>query len=289
MFTFFHGCGIPPMTMTCPPAGGAQAQTVYGPTGTQGCTMPGHCVGPTGTQHCTIVGPTGTQGCTIVGPTGWLGCGHDKGAQAQTILGPTGTYGCTMPGHCVGPTGTYGCTSTIVGPTAWLGCGQDKGAQAQANVGVTGAQGCTMVGPTGTYGCTSTTIYPTQFCHTVNPAVCPTMICPTATTSPGGANAQTILPVTMPGHCYGPTGTYGCTATTTVQTIACPTATTVINTTVKPEGANAHAGAPTHLIGCTGYQGCGHQDGGAAQAQIPTVPVADCIPTRHCTGAWPIC
>ena len=66
MFTFFHGCGIPPVTLTCPQGGHAQAQTL-GPTGTYGCTMPPNSlIGHTGTQGCTqpghCVGPTGTQG-----------------------------------------------------------------------------------------------------------------------------------------------------------------------------------------------------------------------------------
>lgn len=187
MFTFFYGCGIPPVTLTCPQqgGGGAQAQTILGPTGTQGCTIPPNCVGPTGWHGCT----TPVQ-CAV--------------------LGPTGTQGCTVPPNCVGPTG-------------WHGCGDQGGAQAQANVGVTGWQGCVR---------------------------------------------------TVPPACLGPTAYPGCGGGRTFATVC----------------TQVGCG-PTHLIGCTGYQGChsDQQTGGGAEAQIPTIPVADCIPTRHCTGAWPVC
>lgn len=271
MFTFFHGCGIPPVTLTCPSGGGAQAQTIVGPTGWQGCinTVPPACYGPTGTQGCTMppncLGPTGTQGCghggaqaqtifptvtTTVVPTLYMCITKTAGAHAQNV-GPTGTQGCTIPPHCVGPTGNQGCT--IVGPTGYQGCGQ-VGAQAQAATGhcITGDNGCTMT-------CNNTA-------HN----------CP--------ADAQTI----------GPTGTQGC-------TVVGPTGYQGCGGTMATVCTQVGCG-PTHLIGCTGYQGChpqstlatvctqvGCNQGGGAQAQIPTIPVADCIPTRSCTGAWPIC
>ena len=156
----------------------------------------------------------------------------------------------------MGPTGTQGCT--VVGPTGTQGCTQG-GAQAQTigytgwygchNLGPTGTQGCTVVGPTGTQGCT------------------------------------------MPPNCVGQTGWQGCHGGQTGANNTMATVCTQIGC------------GPTHLLGCTGYEGChqpqstaatvctqvGCNDGGGAQAQIPTIPVADCIPTRSCTGAWPVC
>lgn len=149
MFTFFYGCGIPPVTLTCPQhgGGGAQAQTFVGPTGWHGCTVPPQC----------MVGPTGTQGCTMppncVGPTGWHGCGTQGGAQAQANVGVTGWQGCvrTVPPACYGPTGTQGCTTppNCLGPTAYQGCGgtlatvcTQVGCGPTHLIGCTGYQGC---------------------------------------------------------------------------------------------------------------------------------------------------
>lgn len=349
MFTFFHGCGIPPVTLTCPQGGHAQAQAqlgptgtqgctatappncLIGPTGTQGCTQPGHCVGPTGTYGCTIVGPTGTQGCTqpqTVLPPTWFGncgippvtvtCQQAGHAQAQnvvpntigctaitpcatfppntapphcvpntvgctaitpcptlpcppagnahaqtigitgwqgcTVVGPTGTQGCTV----VGPTGTQGCT--VVGPTGYQGCGQHDNAQAQ-NVGPTGYQGCHQQNTLATV-CTQIDCGPTHLlgCTGYEGCLTPTGT-PPATVCPGGdAQAQTL------GHtAYEGCGQHGTEATVCTQ-IGC---------------------GPTHLLGCTGYEGC--HNGGNAQAQVHSIPVANCIPTRSCTGAWPVC
>lgn len=226
MFTFFNGCGIPPVTLTC--GQGAQAQT--------------------------ILGPTGTQGCTVIGPTGYQGCGIGHGAQAQNVQGTAATI-CTQYGCNPIQTWFHGCGI----PPVTLTCNQG-GAQAQ-------------------------TIFPTALgCLTATTTVQPQI----QNVGPTGYQGCTIPP-----NCFGPTGYQGCgqqiqgggnnTLATVCTQIGC---------------------GPTHLIGCTGYQGC-HQGGGSstlatvctqvacnqggAQAQIPSIPVADCIPTRSCTGAWPVC
>ncbi len=228
MFTFFQGCGIPPVTLTCGNGGGAHAQNV-GPTGTYGCTQPGHCVGPTGTYGCTIVGPTGYQGCT----------------QPQTILGPTGTQGCTQPGHCVGPTGTQGCT--IVGPTGTQGCTQPQ----------------TILPPT--IGCiTVTTTVATTIggAHAQN--VVPNTIGCTAITPCPTINPK-CPPQTAPPKCVP--NTIGCTAITPCVTIPCDNGGNAQAQTIgvtgwrgciPPTGTPPATVCPqpTYPIGCTGYQGC---------------------------------
>jgi hypothetical protein len=370
MFTFFHGCGIPPVTLTCGTGGGAHAQNV-GPTGTQGCTQPGHCLGPTGTQGCTmtappncLIGPTGTQGCTIVGPTGTQGC--TQTTQPQTILPPTlppacvpHTVGCTAITPCptipcppagnaqaqtIGVTGWQGCTVTsaqqhCLGPTGTQGCGQNN-AQAQ-NVGITGWQGC--IPPTGTPPatvcpqptypvdcppgtaamlctqkpmCGPTHIGCTAYLHCPQPGTAATL-CTQVTCDAGNAQAQTLGPTAYQGcpgtaatvctqigcgptHAIGCTGYEGCIPPTgSGPATVCPGGDAQAQTLghTAYEGCGQHGTeatvctqigcGPTHLLGCTGYEGC-HSDGNA-QAQVRSIPVADCIPTRSCTGAWPVC
>jgi len=103
----------------CPPleAGGgfaAAAQAApLGPTGTQGCTQPGHCVGQTGWHTCAC--PPGY--------TGWLGC---VGAEAAGGQQSTAATLCTRVSPCVGHTGWHTCACPI-GPTGTQGC---VGAQA---------------------------------------------------------------------------------------------------------------------------------------------------------------
>ena len=107
---------------------------MVGPTGTQGCTQPGHCVGQTGWHTCGCpLGPTGTEGwppqaamaqistllvqtvctqlgCGVVGqanPTASTRCFICPPLEAAAMVGPTGTQGCTQPGHCVGQTGWH--------------------------------------------------------------------------------------------------------------------------------------------------------------------------------------
>jgi hypothetical protein len=141
-----------PPSVGCPPGA---AQAVLGPTGTQGCTQPGHCVGQTGWHTC---------GCPI-GPTGYQGCGPQAYGAEQS----TAATLCTRVSPCVGHTGWHTCGCPI-GPTGYQGCGpQAYGAEQSTAatlctrvspcVGHTGTQNCThagcgVVGPTGTQGCT---------------------------------------------------------------------------------------------------------------------------------------
>lgn len=347
MFTFFHGCGIPPVTLTCPQGGGAQAQTILGPTAYPTCTV----IGPTAWQGCGVTGSF----ATVCPPTHVPGCNQGGGAQAQTI-GVTGWQGChvTTPPACLGPTAYPGCT--FVGPTGTQGCTQGGGAQAQTLITVTttviptaiqcitkvGGAHAQTVGPTGSVatvcppthvpGCQSptgsfATICPptrvpgcnvgpkTWFQGCGIPPVtltCPqggaqaqtqhltgnngcTMICNNTANCPDQAqpDAQKTIGVTgwqgcqptVPPACYGPTGTEGCTVP---PNCLGPTGTQGCGDTLPTVCTQIGCG-PTHLIGCTGYQGCDQNAGGGAEAQVPTIPVADCIPTRHCTGAWPVC
>ncbi|MGH1384790.1 hypothetical protein, partial [Kordia sp.] len=242
-----------------------------GPTGTEGCTQPGHCVGQTGWLGCHQQETIATV-CTQVGcePTHLLGCTGYEGC-----IQPTGT-----PPETVCPQGDA--DAQALGHTAYEGCGQHG----------TEATLCTQIGcePTHLIGCTG---YEGCITPTGTP---PETVCPQ-----GDADAQAL------GHtAYQGCGQHGTEATVCTQ-IGCND--TLGHTAY--EGCGQHGTAatvctqigcgPTHLLGCTGYEGC-HQpgtaatvctqvgcDGGNAQAQIHSIPVANCIPTRSCTGAWPVC
>ncbi|MEM6686533.1 MAG: hypothetical protein AAF617_12190, partial [Bacteroidota bacterium] len=189
-----------------------------------------------------------------LGQTAYLGC-KQHGTAATLCTQPSM---CGGPTHLIGCTGYEGCLTPTGTPPATVCPGGDAKAQ---NLGPTAWQGCqetiatvcTQIGcgPTHLIGCTGY-----EGC-TPPTGSGPATVCPT-----GDAQAQTI------GHtAYEGCGQHGTEATLCTQPSMC--------------------GGPTHLLGCTGYEGC-HSDGNA-QAQIHSIPVANCIPTRHCTGAWPVC
>lgn len=291
-------------------ATGSLACKVVGPTGTQGCTMPPHCVPET--IGCTAITPCAT---TVVG-----------NAQAQN-LGPTGTQGCTQPGHCVGQTGWLGChqqetiatvctqigcePTHLLGCTGYEGCHQPTGTPPETicpqgdadpqTLGHTAYEGCGHHGTEATV-CTQIGCEPTHLigCTGYEGCIQPTGTPPETVCPQGDADAQALGHTAYPGC-----GQHGTEATVCTQ-IGCDG--TLGHTAYEGCGQNGTEATvctqigcgPTHLIGCTGYEGC-HQgtaatvctqvgcDGGNAQAQIQSIPVANCIPTRSCTGAWPVC
>ena len=255
-----------PPSIGCPPAGADQAGLV-GPTGTQGCTQPGHCVGQTGWHTCACpIGPTGWHTCACpIGPTGYQGCGG--GGTAATVctqLGcPTHMLGCPSTSTCP-PTHMLGCPNTSTcPPTHMLGCPSTSTCPpaALAAVGPTGTQGCTQpgqcvgqtgwhtgacpIGPTGTQGCVGAEaiarpVDPTAatrcfICPPLDPtAATRCFICPPIEAQPGPIGPTGTQGCTQPPHCLGQTGWHTC---------ACP-------------------------IGPTGWQGCGTGGG------YPTDPTA---------------
>jgi hypothetical protein len=179
----------------CPPigqAGGVAAAALLGPTGTQGCTQPGHCVGQTGWHTCGCpIGPTGTQGCTqICGAemntaatvcrphTSDPGCPNTSTCTPQgdmpptlvcaaAMVGPTGTQGCTQPGHCVGQTGWHTCGCPPQQSTAATLC-----TRYHCPIGQTGWHTCgcpviTLVTYSGCPGPSAVDACPTRLCMTI--------------------------------------------------------------------------------------------------------------------------
>jgi hypothetical protein len=256
----------------CPPidagpwAGvGVQAAAMVGPTGTQGCTQPPHCIGQTGWRTCACpqdggYGAMNTAAtlCTRhpaacpIGETGWRTC--------ACPVGPTGTQGCTQGYGCPStstcpPDDGYGAMNTAatlctrhpaacpIGETGWRTCA--------CPVGPTGTQGCTQG-----YGCPSTSTCPPDDGYgamntaatlcTRHPAACPigetgwrTCACPQ------GGELQAAAMV-------GPTGTQGCTqadcriGNTGWHTCACP---------IGPTGTQGCTQADCR-IGKTGWHTC---------------------------------
>ncbi|NQY04716.1 MAG: hypothetical protein HRT68_00570 [Flavobacteriaceae bacterium] len=308
MSTFFHGCGIPPVTMTCPPntampgpcgvppvtlgcnqGGGAQAQTVHGTAATL-CTRIPACNQPIQTwfHTCGIppvtitcnqgagaqaqtIGNTGWRTCGIVGPTAYLTC-PQGGAQAQN-LGPTAYQGCP------GQTGYERCGHTLATVCTQIACNQGGGLTAPDGT-------CTIVPPHTYYcqaGAQAQNLGPTAYegCQVPNTSL---LGCTTVTATPN-AGAQNIGPTgwetcvqTVPPACYGPTGTEGCTVAPNCV------GQTGWYTCHQGAGAQAQEHVTEYNHDCT--MTC---PGAGAQAQVPTIPVVNCIPTLHCTGAWPVC
>jgi hypothetical protein len=266
--TWFHGCGIPPVTLTCPQQAIPQAGTI-GVTGwytchpgntaatvcTQvGCTPPTHLLGCTTVTANPHTNPaicgTGPQAAEQVGPTGWYTC-HQQGGTAATVCTQVG---CTPPTHLMGCTtvtanpvtnpaicGTGPQAAAQVGPTGWYTCHQQGG---------TAATVCTQVGctpPTHLLGCTTVTANPVT-----NPAIC-------------GTGPQAAAQV-------GPTGWYTChqqgsTAATVCTQIGC-------------SDAMATPSPTTTVVGPTGWYTC-HQQGSTAATVCTQV---GCAPQTHLLG-----
>lgn len=297
--TFFHGCGIPPVTMSGCPQPTTLAPSVIiirtgcGNEGAQAQTSPAWYP-PAGPPE-QFVGPTGYQGCGLLSAPP-----HCPTVQAcpqpQTIVGPTGYQGCipplSAPPHC--PT-VQECHETIATVCTQINCGE---ANAQTVVGPTGYQGCGVLsapphcptvqechgtaatvctqvncdGPTAYQGCTPPLSAPpncptVQACHETIATVCTQVNC-------GGANAQTVV---------GPTAYLGCTPPLSAPP-HCPT----VNPPCTIVGPTGYQGcgttAPQTIVGPTGYQGCIPPL--SAPPHCPTVQVC---PTQGLTVCHPVC
>eukprot|EP00353_Schmidingerella_taraikaensis_P015979 CAMPEP_0185605094 /NCGR_PEP_ID=MMETSP0436-20130131/3781_1 /TAXON_ID=626734 ORGANISM="Favella taraikaensis, Strain Fe Narragansett Bay" /NCGR_SAMPLE_ID=MMETSP0436 /ASSEMBLY_ACC=CAM_ASM_000390 /LENGTH=384 /DNA_ID=CAMNT_0028236165 /DNA_START=52 /DNA_END=1202 /DNA_ORIENTATION=+ len=216
----------------CPDGSGAQAQNV-GPTGTQGCTMPPHCLGQTAWLTCPQAPNTHLMGCTTV-----TAAPDNSGAQAQAagLTAPDGT--CTIV-----PPVTYYCKggaqAQTIGNTAYQGCPGQTGYDA---CGHTLATVCTQIAcdqgsHTAVLGCTTVTSPPE------------TVACQ------GGAQAQNVgntgwetCVQTAPPACYGQTGTQGCTMPPN-----CYGQTSWL--TCTQGGAGAQVQDTNTILGPTAYQG----------------------------------
>ena len=249
--TWFHGCGIPPVTLTCPQQATPQAGTI-GVTGwytchpgntaatvcTQvGCTPPTHLMGCTTVTANPVTNPaicgTGTQAAEQVGPTGWYTCHQGTAATVCTQVG------------CAPNTHLMGCTTITANPvTNPAICG-------------TGPQAAEQVGPTGWYTCHQGTA--ATVCTQVGCAPTHLLGCTTATTPPQAAAAP--APTTT---VVGPTGWYTChqqgsTAATVCTQVGCAPQTHLLGCTTATTPPQA-AAAPAP-VGPTGWYTCG---------QVPT-------------------
>ena len=272
--TWFHGCGIPPVTLTCPPHGTAAtvctqvqchqpaAQAQVGQTGWYTCGQPS-----TNIPGCTTATtpPAPQQNAdTLIGQTGWHTCGQQSTLATvctQVQCHPaTHLLGCTTATNAVAcgtqPAAQQQNADTLIGQTGWYTCGQQS----------TAATVCTQVQchpATHLLGCTTATN--AVACGT-QPAAqqqnADTLIGQTGWYTCG--QQSTAATVCTQVQCTPPTHLLGCTTVTHNPTFGCQPATDIPGcTTATNAVACGTQPAAATIVGPTGWYTC-HQQSTAA-------------------------
>jgi hypothetical protein len=239
-------------TVACLPPGGLRAAAMVGPTGTQGCTQPGHCVGQTGWHTCACPAEAAIGTAATI-------CTHGLGCPSTVSCPPTNqVVNCaTLQGDCQVATAicpTQGCPTqspVLCQPSLVAICPVTSPANCQLATAHCGPVTINPTASTRCFICPPLTSPPQ--CIVQNPtASTRCFICPPITRPPQCIDQQlpptraiTCLrtaalpcPMTWQGSpCAGPTAGFGCPSTST-----CP-----------PQGLHAEAAA---MVGPTGTQGC---------------------------------